>query len=359
MNSQVQTNASFPIQQDSGETRPYLPSFIDRFMGLVERLPTPYWLTFLGLLILHSAIVLALAWMDGWLPAYTFSPIVVLFPLWIWVPLAIMRHLNSISLEALSSFSPLLDIGEEALEHLKDEFTIMPSKSVIGSGVIWSMFYITWTYFSFEQVHASYGFGKLFTPVIVLQGLVTFSTGSVIYFHSLRQLRLVNRTVRMVKRVNLFQLDPAYAFARLTSRTGASWMILLSLTLLVYPIQLASVPLLAILVVQVALALAAFVLPLRFVNYRVVSEKRRLLSEVNQRVERTSKQLHRCLDEGETGEVGKLSSAMTGLKAERDIVTSIPTWPWREGTFTRFLSVVMLPILLVVVKIVIENWLGG
>lgn len=83
-----------------------------------------------------------------------------------------------------------------------------------------------------------------------------------------------------------------------------------------------------------------------------------LLAEVNQRIERTSKRLHDRLDENEMGEVGQLGSAMTGLKAERDIVTSIPTWSWREGTLTRFLSVVMMPILLVLAKIVIENWLG-
>jgi hypothetical protein len=311
------------------------------------------------LFVLQSIIGHVLAWVNGWLPAYTFSPIVLLFPLWLWGPLAIMRYLNSISVEALSAFSPLLDAEEERLERLKDEFTTMPARSVILSGVIWSIVYAALTYLTFDTIHGSYGFGTFFTPILLVEGLVSFSMGSAIYYHSLRQLRLVNPTVRMVKQFDVLQLDPVYAFSRLTSRTGISWMIMLSLTLLVFPIQLASAPILAILVLQVALAVAAFVLPLQFVNYRLVSEKRRLLAEVNHRVEQASKRLHRCLDEGEMGEAAQQSSAMNGLKAERDIVASIPTWPWREGTLTRFLSVVMLPILLMLLKIVIDHWLGG
>jgi hypothetical protein len=358
MSNQIQTKTSDPIQQDFSEIMPYAPSFIDRFMGFVERLPGPYWLTLLVLFVLQSIIVHVLAWVDGWLSAPVFSPILLLYPLWLWGPLAIMRYLNSTSLEALSSFSPLLDVEEERLKRLKDEFTTMPARSVILSGVMWSIVYVILVYLNFEAF-AAYGMGTVFTLILFLEGLLSFSTGSAIYYHSFRQLRLVSRTVKMVRQVNLFQLDPVYAFSRVTSRTGMSWMIMLSLTLLTFPMQLANVLVLAMLVLQVVLALAAFVLPLQFVNHHLVSEKRRLLAEVNQRVERTSKRLHRCLDESEMGEVAQQSSAMTGLKAERDILASIPTWPWREGTLTRFLSVVMLPIILILLKIVIENWLGA
>jgi hypothetical protein len=144
-------------------------------------------------------------------------------------------------------------------------FTTMPARSVILSCVIWSIVYVILVYLN-RDAFAAYGMGTFFTLILFLEGLISFSTASAIYYHSLRQLRLVNRTVRMVKKVNLFQLDPVYAFSRVTSRTGISWMIMLSLTLLTFPMQLTNVPVLAILVLQVLLALAAFVLPLRFVN---------------------------------------------------------------------------------------------
>jgi hypothetical protein len=193
----------------------------------------------------------------------------------------------------------------------------------------------------------------------MITGLVSFFTGSTIYYHSLRQLRIVSRTVKMVRQFNLYRLDPVYAFSRVTAQTGVSWMIMLSLTLLVFPIALATMPVLAILVLQVLLAIAAFVLPLWFVNRRLVSEKLRLLSENAQRVESTSQRLHGRLDSKEMGELAPLGSAMTGLRHERDILTSLPTWPWRPGTLTGFLSAIVLPIVLFLIQLVIKNLVGG
>jgi hypothetical protein len=163
----------------------------------------------------------------------------------------------------------------------------------------------------------------------------------------------------MVEQFDLFQLEPVYAFSALTSRTGVSWVILLSLTLLTVPLQAAPFPTLALLIVQLMLAIAAFVLPLRIVNSRLVSEKRRLVAELDQRVKGTLASLHRCLDDKSLAEVAQLNSAIVGLNAERDILTKIPTWPWRAGMFTGFLSIVVLPIVLFILQFVLARWFGS
>ena len=358
VDNQIETRTSDPMQQNTSETRPYAPSFLDRFMDFVQRLPSPYWLTYFVLFILQSIIAHTLAWIVGWLPAYTFSPILLIFPVWLWGPLAMMTHLNLVSLEALSSFSPLLDVEEERLNMLKYEFTIMPARSVVLSGVIWSIFYLILTYLAIKAFYVAYGLGIFLSGVVVFEGLISFGIGSALYYHSLRQLRLVNLTVKMVKQFNLFRLDPVYAFSRLTSQIGVSWMIMLSLTLLLLPMQLANVPVLVILVLQVVLAVAAFILPLWFVNRRLVSEKRRLLAELNRRVESTLERLHRYLDENDMGEVDQLNRAMTGLNAERGLLTSIPTWPWSAGVLTGFLSTIALPIIIFLIQLVVKNWLS-
>ena len=346
------------MQQHTSETRPYAPSFLDRLMDFVERLPRPYWLTYLVLFLLQSSIVHILAWIDGWLPVYTFSQLLLLFPVWLWGLLAMMTYLKSVSLGALSSFSPLLEVEEETLKRLRYEFTNMPARSVVLSGAIWSVIYLVLTYLTFETFYVAYGLGTLLSVVVMVEGLISFAIGSAIYYYSLWQLRLVNRTVKMVKQFSLYRLDPVYAFSRVTSLIGVSWMVMLSLTLVLFPIQLANAPVLAILFLQVVLAAAAFVLPLWFVNRRLVSEKLRLLAELNRRFESTSERLHSCLDENKMGEVSQLNSAITGLKQERDVLTSIPTWPWRPGTLTGFLSAIVLPIVLFLVQLVIRNLLG-
>jgi len=347
------------MQKGASETRPYAPSFVDRLMDFVKRMPGPYWLTYLVLFILQGLIFHILSWIVGWSPAYTFIPVVLLFPAWLWASLAIMTYINSVSLEALSIFSPLLDIEEERLERLKYEFRVMPARSVNLISVIWTIIYILLTYLAYEPFYVTYKLGTLLSVANIVAGLASFSVAGVIYYHSFRQLRLVNYAVRLVHQINLFQLDPVYAFSRVTSQIGVAWMILLSLTILLFPIQFANMLVLAILVTQIALAIAAFVLPLWFVNRRLVSEKRKLLAEFNHRVESTLERLHRDLDAGELSGMDQFDSAMTALTAERDVLTRIPTWPWRAGTLTGFLSAIGLPILLFLMQIVIEKWLGG
>lgn len=340
-------------------SQPSPPSFVDKVMGSVQRLPIPYLLTYSLLFLLESALFHIVAWVDGWLPAYKFSGFALAFPLWLWGPLAIMTYLNSVSLEALTNFRPLMEIPDEPMRRLKYEFTTMPARGVIISGAVWTIVYVVFTYLALDTMYAAYGFGGLSETVSFVGGWISFFSGSAIYYHTIRQLRLVNRTVRMVKQFDLFRLEPLYAFSALTSRTGVSWVILLSLTLLTVPIQAAPFPTLALLIVQLVLAIAAFVLPLRTVNSRLVSEKRRLRAELDQRVKATLASLHRCLDDDALAEVVQLNSAIVALNAERDILTKIPTWPWRAGMFTGFLSIVVLPIVLFILQFAFARWFGS
>lgn len=353
----TKTTSTIPL--DTSATGPYPPSFVDRFMDWVERLPAPYWLTYLGLFILQGLMTHVLAWMAGSTPVFTFRPILLSYAVWLWGPLAIMTYLGSVSLEALSSFSLLLDVDEEKLDRLKYEFRVMPARSVILNGVLWFMIFLVISYAT-RDIYVVLDLGAFLTVVVFLQGLISFSVGSAIYYYSLRQLRLVNHTVKMVEQFSLFRIDPVYAFSRLTSQIGVSWMLLLSLTLLIIPMELVEgVSYLAMLALQVVLATAAFVLPLWFVHRRLVSEKRRLLAQLNRRVEVTFGQLHRYVDGNELGGVDQLNSAMTALGAERDVLNAIPTWPWRRGTLAGFMSVIALPIILSLIQRVLERWLGG
>jgi hypothetical protein len=327
-------------------------------MNAVEQLPVPYWLTYLVLFLLQVTVSLIVGWLDGSLRPNTL-PTALLYPMWLWGPLAIMTYLDAIAREALSDFGPLLDLQAETSARLKYEFTTMPGRSVIISGAMWSIIYVLFVYLGFDLYSSVYRLGAFATAVNIAMGLVSFFIGSTLYYHTMRQLGLVGRTVKLVNRFNLFRLGPVYAFSRLTARTGVAWVFLASFTLLVFPIQLAIGPMLVTLSLQATLAIAAFVLPLWHVHQRLVREKRNLLADLNQRVESTLARLHRCLDADDLGETAQINSALSGLAAERDVLLKIPTWPWRAGTFTGFLSALLLPIALFLIQLAIKNWLGG
>jgi hypothetical protein len=341
------------------ELKPYPPSFLDRFMDFVQRQRVPYWLTYLILLIVQIAILHILAWMDGWVTVYTFNPILATFPIWLWVPMAVMTYVDSVSLSALSSFRPLLELDEEQYNCLKYELTTMPPRGVFLSGLFWGITYLFLTYLGYQVFYVTYGLGPFFAGLTIITGFITYLTGSALYYHSLRHLSLVNRVVRMAKKFNLFRLDPVYAFSRVTSLIGISWMLMLTLTLLALPVRLATGLGVALMAVQIFLAITAFVLPLWFVHRRLESEKLNLIAQHNLRVESTIKLLHEALDNKKLENSAHFSDAMTSLKAERDVLDAIPTWPWRAGTLTGFLSAIVLPIVVFLIQFVVEKWLDG
>lgn len=333
-------------------------SFIDRIMDFFTRLPVPYWLAYLILFLLQSVLSLTIAWIDGWLPAYTFNPIVLLLPFWLWGPLAMMTYLDSLALHALASVRSLLQISDSELEDLQREYTIMPPRNVLISSLIWIVVYFILVYLARDTFFVQYHLSIPYTVFIIITGLISYAVGSAIYYHSLRQLRLVHRTVRLIQHINLFNLDPYYAFSKVTAQTGISWLILLSVTLLTFPLQIAIAPTLMLLFLQVGLSLAAFALPLWVVHQRLVAEKRRLLAELDQRTETLLSRLHNHLDKLELEGIELLNNGMSALQAEREVLNRIPTWPWRAGMLTGFLSAMVLPIVLFVLQLIVGRMLG-
>lgn len=356
----IEQKMKTPIQNQPIQDRhkSYQGSFINRLMDFFKRLPLPYWVTYLALFILHIVFSHIVSWVDGWLPLYKFEPLNILFPLWLWGPLTIMTYLDSISVAALISFKPLLDISDEEQQQLRDDFSTMPNRNVIISSIIWLMIYAALNYVTRQTFFADYGLSTLGIVFTVILGLPTFLIGSVIYYHSIRQLLLIHKTVGKVRQYNLFNLEPVYAFSQVTAKTGIAWIILLSLTLLSFPIQLATLLTLSMYAIQVLLAIAAFVLPVWAVHLRLEQEKRRLVGELNQRFDRTLLKLRRSIDQDELGQVSQLNDAISGLGMEREILSKIPTWPWRSGVFNGFLSAIVLPIVLWLLQYFIGDWMS-
>ena len=349
---------TLPVPSVPGASPAPPPSFVDRVMDFFSGLPIPYWLAYLLLFLLQSSLSLIIAWIDGWLPTYTFSPLVLLLPFWLWAPLAMMTYLDRLALQALNTVRPLLEISDSELENLQREYTCMPQRSVLISAAVWSAVYFILVYLVRDSFFVQYHISTLFSVFIISSGLLSYAVGGVIYYHSLRQLRLVNRTVRLLGQVNLFRLDPYYAFSKVTAQTGIAWVILLSFTLLTFPIQVAVIPVIVLLIGQASLSLSAFVLPLWVVHQRLTAEKRRLLNAHDQRLESLLAQLHQRLDQQELEGVGQLHTAMSALQAEREVLNRIPTWPWRAGLLTGFLSALVLPIFLFILQLVVGKLLG-
>lgn len=353
------TVTSASARQTASKYKYYPPSILDRFMDFIQRLPIPYWLTYLLLFLLQSLLMHLIGWNLGWPAPYKSNPLIFMFPIWQWLPFAIMTHADSVALQALDTFRPLLNTDEAGLDRLKYEFSTMPSRGLLLNSLLWGIAYAVLIFAAYKPIVAFSGLTESMGIVTTIEGLICYLTGSAIYYHSLRQLRLVNRTVRMARHFNVFQLEPVYAFSRVTSLTGISWMVMLTATLLTFPIQFISGLVIVILAIQLALAVAAFVLPLWSVHRRIVSEKLRLQSELNRQVESAMTRLHHLLEANDMPPVTQFKDAMLALESERKVLDGIPTWPWNAGTLTGFISATILPILLFIIQLVIQKVMGG
>jgi hypothetical protein len=348
-----------PVEPALGDAQPYPPSIVDRLMSAVERLPVPYWLTYLLLILLQGLLFHAIAWFDGWADPFTFHPIFLLFPIWLWAPLAFMTYLDRVAVKALASFCTLLELPPAEMERLRYEFTTMPARGVLLGSLVWGILYVAFTTITYDAVYVASGYTRPVAVTAFLAGLVSFMVGSAIYYHSIRQLRLVNRTVSRVDHFDLFRLDPVYAFSELTARTGIAWVILLTLTLLTTDIRAALLPALSLMVLQVLLAIGAFVLPLGIVHGRLVAEKKRLLAEHDLRAKALLARFHDHLQDEQYVDMIQLNNALIATNAEQAILSGIRTWPWPAGLLTGFLSIVALPIILFIIQQVVGRWLGG
>lgn len=354
----METTTTDSIPTHRQPALPYPPSIPDRFMRFVERLPLPYWLTYLLLFALHVLIHHAVDWMDGSTPAFHFRLLLCFWPLLIWAPPAIMTYLDATARQALSTFSPLLDTHPETLQRLEYEFTTMRPGGVFVRSIFFAVLWVIFTVrFTLPVIEPGLQ-ATLPTVVFVVVGsFFAFNNG--LFYHTLRQLRLVHRTVKLVKQFDLFRLDAVYAFSHLTARTGVAWLLLVSLILLIAPIQISPVPLLTFEGLGIVSALAEFVLPLWVVHKSLVAEKRRLIAAHDLRVQSALAKLHHALDENGSGDLDQLSSALDGLSVESGILEKIRTWPWSTQTLTAFLSAIVLPMALFFLQLALRKWLGG
>ena len=189
------------------DARLYPLSYVDYILRFFQGRAIPYWLIYLLLFFLQSFVNLLLAWSTGWLPLWTIDRILLLYPVWQWMPLAIMTFLNRTALRAIQAFRPLLDLDDAAVERLKIEFTTIPLRGVLFTTLFWAAFYLGIIVF-YPDAYTMTGMDPIMKRITIVEGLFSFGIGGVMYFHSLRQLILIHRAVKQVRQFNLFALEP-------------------------------------------------------------------------------------------------------------------------------------------------------
>ena len=334
---------------------PYPPSWIDRLMGAIERLPVPTWVTYAATTVLLVVIAI---WSEGFmdrtqLPVPTaYTAIVVFFPL------ALIHYLDSVARKALRRFRPALSISDEQVERLSYELTTLPRGPSRIATLLGTVVVLVGVTESPEEIFGPPSMPIPFSIVGFGAFLLTFVSLALLFYHTIRQLRLVSAIHSRAVTINLLQPQPVHAFSVLTMRTGVA-LVLLSYYILAVSAGVTLSPLTVGLVgINLVLSLGLFTWPLYGMHARLVEEKERLLRAVVDRMESTFSSLHEALEQREAGQIDALNKGLAGLSVQREMIAKAPTWPWAPGTLRVFSGSVLFPIALLLLSRVVERWIG-
>jgi hypothetical protein len=342
----------------------YPPSWVDRLFEWVQRLPFPSWLFYLGIWWIQILLFNALTWIEGTQPPLRFDVYLTIWGIYQGFYLGYIHYLDGIASQAFEKFRPALALTDAEYERLRYRLTTMPVRNVWIAGILGALITLIDLPYDPPSLIGQDSPSAFSVPLGIFSAITTNYLIGVFVYHSIRQLRIVRNIHENLTHINLFQLDPLYAFSVLTARTGIGYV--LAMTLGATPLGLTITPqgvvtfypaFYIINLLFIPLAVALFILPLLSIHKRLVQEKRNRLAEANGHLEQIVAELHRRVGAKQLDNMDQLHEAMSSLIMELEYLAKTRTWPWQAGTLTGFLSAISLPIIVFLIQQLLARYI--
>ena len=288
----------------ASEPRPYVPSWVNHLTAWVARRRWPSWYFYLGLWLVLVIVQVAALWIEGVFPVGMVFSAQLFIPAMIALFLAMIHFLDETAAEALETLRPALTANEEEYNRLRFQLTTMPAvptllASIAVICVIFLLGQITGeTESSMEALAASAIAHSLLTAVYWIGWWVL---GAFVY-HTIHQLRAINRIYTNHTRVHLFAMSPLYAFSGITALTAAILAIATYGWTALNPDNLSNPVSIVVISLITVLALAVFAWPLLGTRRLLAKEKAQRLDQISLRLEAVFSEMHERIDSGEIDE---------------------------------------------------------
>jgi len=369
--------ASSPDSAEASFAPPYSPSWYDRVAKWIDRLPGPSWLAYLllgaaGMLVLAGVQILAGAYHPGkYLVLHLFlgSQFAYL--------LGLMRLLDVSAAAALDTFRPVLDLPRRSreahaerassLEELRYRLTTLPPLPTLWAslagvllGVVIPLLVFRMPGTTAYSLTAAFVWGRFSTlpgamTAFLIQLAFSEAVAGVFIYHSIHQLREISRVYLTFARLNLYRLQPLYAFSVPAAITSGG-LILYNYTWFAAGPEFLAQPISIVLGIFFAVASAViFAWPLLGIHRRLVAEKRKALAESARRFEAAVGELHQRVDKKAMTKMDDLNKTLASLELERAALQRIPTWPWDPGTPRGLAVTLVLPLVIWLIQYILQQ----
>ena len=369
--------ASAPAAEQPAFTPPYPPSWYDRLARRIDRLPGPSWLAYLvlgvaGMLVLTGFQMLAGGYHPGkYLALHLFLGSQSAYLL------GLMSLLDRSAAAALDTFRPVLDLPRRSregpadkgssLEELRYRLTTLPPWPTLWASLAGVLLGVVIPLLVFRppgttaySLSAAFAWGRIATgPGVVVVFLIQLAfseaVAGVFIYHSIHQLREISRIYLTFARLNLYRLQPLYAFSVPAAITSGGLILYNYAWFAAGPEFLAQPISIALGVFFAAVAAVIFAWPLLGIHRRLVAEKRKALAESARRFEAAVAELHQRVDKKAMTKMDDLNKALISLEIERAALQRVPTWPWEAGTLRGVAATLVLPLVIWLVQYILQR----
>jgi hypothetical protein len=197
----------------------------------------------------------------------------------------------------------------------------------------------------------------LFTVIFQIIDKSSAFLFGIFFYHTFRQLRLVNTILGHHIRIDLFNLRPLQAFSRLTASTAAGLVVGVYGWILINPELLADPLIFGFLLIITILAVTVFVWPLYGVHKRMEAAKDKALQEIDLRFKTVFAKFDRGFQDDDFSSIEGLNGVLASLELQRNRIKAIPTWPWSPETAQFAITTIGLPLVLAIIRFFVERYL--
>ena len=347
----------------SNETtrRSFEPSWMDKFLTWLGRLPAPRWFNFLlipvTLFILAHAVLYLLEPGMAW----TVQNEVANVMFWFAFSLTTYAYLLSSSDRALEEFRPSLDIDDIEFIGLRLRFNTLARP--------WGFLFIpaiglTFLFMRFRPaIDAPAEIAPVIRMILIVLGSITFTFLAYLMVLVIQVLKHIKKLYDRISNINIYDLQDLYALSTLSARIGVFFVIAGTLSFVINIAIAGDQPQIELAVFFISLnslmAVIVFLLPLVGIHSKLADAKRTAERENNRRLSAALKKLHERSDRSILEEMPLIESQVGALMEFRREIEKISTWPWQPQTLRGFITAISLPIVVWLIQQLLSRALGG
>jgi hypothetical protein len=335
----------------------YKPSWINRLIHFVvgSKVSSPVF--YFIVWIIFYAILALLRWNEGVYPTGTLNVSDLVMSATGIFFIALIQYLDQWAGKKLRLFRNSLAATDQEFDALMYQLSTLPA----GPTLIASFITLGFGASTFLLSPDSYGFlnlnfSSLSSGLQLINFLFSWFVFGALSYHAYRQLSLGSQALSKYIPINLFNLDPIYAFAGLTLRTALGWLIMAYAWALTTPHLFGNVIIIGTILFMQVVAILTFVLPLLNAHSRIVNKKDEFLHEIGRRLEVIIDKMSKSTDPLEKEDIIQLRETLTTLTMAEDRLRKLPTWPWRAGTVNSLVSAILIPNAIWFFQIILERY---